>query len=50
MKFVPVNSENVCKQVSAPEMDILNTCFNFQTIYQECGLQYVLVTNPVVTF
>jgi len=51
MKLAPVNGVlSVCKLVVVPQMDILSTWFNFQTIYQVGGLQQVLVTNTTVIF
>jgi len=38
-KLAPVNSLNVCELVFVPQVDVLNTCFNVQTIYQVGGLQ-----------
>jgi len=39
MKLATVNGVNVYKIVFVSEMDVLSTCFNFQTIYQVGGLQ-----------
>jgi len=39
MKLPSVNGINVCELVFVPEMDVLSTCSNFQTIYQVGGLQ-----------
>jgi len=39
LKLAPVNGVNVCELVFVSEMDVLNTCFQFQTIYQVGVLQ-----------
>jgi len=39
MKLASVIVANACELVLAPDMDVLSTCFNFQTIYQVGGLQ-----------
>jgi len=45
VKLAPMNGVNVCKHVFAPNMDVFTTCFNFQTIYQVGGLQWVVTTR-----
>jgi len=50
MKLAPANGVNVCEVVFVSEMDIFITCFNLRTIYQVDGLQWVSVTNTIVTF
>jgi len=39
IKLIPVNGVNVCELVFVPEMEVVNDCFNFSTIYQVDGLQ-----------
>jgi len=42
MQLAPLNCVNVCKLVFVPEKDVFVTCFNFRTMYQVGGQQYVL--------
>jgi len=53
MKLIPLNGVNIWQLVFVnfvPQTDVFNAFFNFWTIYQVGGVQYVLVSNNTVTF
>jgi len=39
MKLPSLNGINVCELVFVPKIDIISTCFDFQTIYLLGGLK-----------